>query len=135
MVTPAPRSGLRGVNPEARGVSPRYAAGMELRKHISDAMGSRTDKPWKATLFEGRQIFLGVNVLESGQAQALHTHPTQDKFCFVHAGTGRFTVGAQSFDARHGDVVFMPANVAHGVENRHAEQLVLLLGIAPPHGH
>ncbi len=109
---------------------------MEARKHISDAMGSRADKPYKATLFEGRTLFLGLNTLEPGQVQPLHSHPSQDKFSFVHSGSGHFVVGTDSFDTKPGDVVFMPAGIPHSVENRGHELLVLLMGIAQtPVGH
>lgn len=110
--------------------------GMDYCKHISDAMGTRVDKPFKATLFEGGHLFLGVNVLAPGQSQAVHTHPLQDKFCFVHAGRGHFEVGAATIETRPGDVVFMPAAVPHGVENRGSEPLVFLMGISQtPHHH
>ncbi|MSR74139.1 MAG: cupin domain-containing protein [Planctomycetes bacterium] len=104
---------------------------MEARKHISDATGSRADKPYKATLFDGKTLFLGVNTLEPGQVQTPHSHSTQDKFFFVHRGSGHFSVEQQSFEAHAGDVVFMPAGSVHGVENRSKELLVLLMGIAP----
>jgi quercetin dioxygenase-like cupin family protein len=103
---------------------------MDYCKHISDAMGTRADKPFKATLFDGQHLFLGVNVLEPGQSQSPHSHAHQDKFCLVYAGRGHFEVGGSSIEARPGDVVFMPRGVPHGVENRSHEQLVLLMGLS-----
>ena len=74
---------------------------------------------------------LGVNCLEPGQAQKVHEHADQDKFYAVQEGIGRFTVGARSFEAGPGDVVWAPAGVPHGVENQGKARLSILVGIAP----
>ena len=36
------------------------------------------DKPGKADLFAGRQLFVGLNCFEPGQAQRVHTHAGAD---------------------------------------------------------
>jgi mannose-6-phosphate isomerase-like protein (cupin superfamily) len=103
-------------------------------KRTADSFGRRDDKEWKATLFESPRLLLGVNCLEPGQAQKVHEHPAQDKFYAVQEGIGRFTVGADTFDAGPGDVVWAPAGMPHGVANAGKTRLSLLVGIAPgPH--
>ncbi len=98
---------------------------------IADHLGRRDDKFHKATLFESPRLLLGVNCLEPGQVQAVHDHAGQDKFYIVHEGTGRFTVGAETFDATAGQVVWAPAGVPHGVANLGSTRLSLVVGIAP----
>jgi mannose-6-phosphate isomerase-like protein (cupin superfamily) len=93
--------------------------------------GGLPDKPYKATLFGSPRLFLGLNCLEPGQIQARHAHAHQDKFYAVHRGRGRFTVGARSFEAGPGEVVWAQAGEEHGVENPGPERLVLLVGMAP----
>jgi mannose-6-phosphate isomerase-like protein (cupin superfamily) len=100
-------------------------------KRISDHFGRRDDKEFKATLFSSTRLLLGVNCLEPGQAQKLHQHEGQDKFYAVQEGIGRFIIGAEAFDAGPGDVVWAPAGVPHGVENRGRARLAILVGIAP----
>jgi mannose-6-phosphate isomerase-like protein (cupin superfamily) len=100
-------------------------------KRIRDHFGRREDKEYKATLFESRGLLLGVNCLEPGQAQKAHVHAAQDKFYAVQEGTGRFTVGDATIEASAGDVVWAPAGLAHGVENRGTARLSILVGIAP----
>jgi mannose-6-phosphate isomerase-like protein (cupin superfamily) len=93
--------------------------------------GQAADKFYKSTLFRSDALLLGLNCLEPGQVQASHAHAGSDKFYFVVEGEGRFTVGTEIREAGQGMVVWAPAGVDHGVENRSGESLVLLIGIAP----
>jgi len=102
-----------------------------MKKKIADHVGSRPEKGFKATLFESPRLLLGVNCLDAGQTQSLHSHGGQDKFYLVHEGRGRFTVGQESFEGVPGDVVFAPADMPHGVVNTGDVRLVLVIGIAP----
>ncbi len=43
----------------------------DYREHV----GSRPDKVFKSTLFEGERLMLGLNCLDPGQEQRIHTHP------------------------------------------------------------
>jgi mannose-6-phosphate isomerase-like protein (cupin superfamily) len=102
-----------------------------IHKHIADHFGRRDDKEFKTTLFQSPQILLGVNCLEPGQAQSVHTHGAADKFYAVMEGSGWFTVGDVSFEAGPGDVVWARAGLPHGVLNKGGARLALLVGIAP----
>lgn len=97
----------------------------------SERVGSLADKQFKATLFQSERLMLGLNCLEPGQSQRAHVHGDQDKFYFVVEGTGDFEVGDDARTAGEGMVVWAPAGVSHGVTNRGATRLVLLVGIAP----
>ena len=99
----------------------------DYRQHV----GSSPEKFFKSTLFESPRLLLGLNCLEPGQAQAAHEHSDQDKFYFVVEGQGEFRVGDETRHAYPGVTVLAPAGVPHGVANRGAERLVLLVGIAP----
>jgi len=103
----------------------------ESMKDYRDHIGSREGKHYKATLFDSERILLGLNCLDPGQVQAVHTHGGQDKFYLVLEGIGNFTVGPDRFDAGPGIVVWAPADVEHGVHNEGTDRLVLLVGIAP----
>jgi quercetin dioxygenase-like cupin family protein len=101
-------------------------------KHYGDYVDASPDKFYKTTLFDGDHLMLGLNCLEPGQAQSVHEHAGQDKFYLVLEGVGVFSVGAGTHDAGAGQIVWAPAGVAHGVANRGAQRLVLLVGMAPP---
>jgi mannose-6-phosphate isomerase-like protein (cupin superfamily) len=96
-----------------------------------ERIGSNPDRQFKTTLFESGRLMLGLNCLEPGQSQHVHTHADQDKFYFVAEGTGEFVVGDEKKRAGQGMVVWAPAGVTHGVTNTGTERLVLLVGIAP----
>ena len=94
--------------------------------------GSRPDKFYKTTLFQGAQLMIGLNCLEPGQTQSAHAHSGADKFYFVLEGSGTFTVGAEEHQAEAGTVIAAPAGIQHGVTNSGDGRLSLLVAIAPP---
>lgn len=96
-----------------------------------DFAQGRAEKPFKHTFFQSPRLLTGLNCLLPGQAQPIHDHTEQDKFYFVLAGRGRFTVGEDSQECGPGTLVLAPAGVAHGVENREPELLSFLTVIAP----
>jgi quercetin dioxygenase-like cupin family protein len=99
-----------------------------------DHVGASPAKFFKSTLFQSERLLLGLNCLEAGQEQHVHTHAGQDKFYFVVEGTGTFTVGDEVREAGEGWTVWAPADVPHGVANTGERRLVLLVGIAPAPG-
>ena len=104
---------------------------MEYVIRPGDHAGVRADKFYKATLFRGDALMLGVNCLEPGQTQPAHDHADQDKFYYVIAGTGRFQIGDEFITAGEGQLVWAPARAIHGVTNEGDARLTLLVGIAP----
>jgi mannose-6-phosphate isomerase-like protein (cupin superfamily) len=101
-------------------------------KDYCDHIGARADKHFKSTLFQGDYLMVGLNCLEPGQAQGAHMHDGADKFYCVLEGRALFTIDDQTREAGPGMVVWAPAGVSHGVENRGETRLTLLVGIAPP---
>jgi quercetin dioxygenase-like cupin family protein len=97
-----------------------------------DFEGAAVEKFFKATLWQGAHMMVGLNCLEPGQSQKVHAHAAADKFYFVLAGSGNFTVGETTQSADPGMIVLAPADVPHGVTNEGDERLALLVGIAPP---
>lgn len=77
------------------------------------------------------RILLGLNCLEPGQSQAVHSHADQDKFYYVIEGAGAFILAGQEHLVFAGGCVWAPAGVDHGLTNGGDERLVVLVGIAP----
>lgn len=100
-------------------------------KLVGASQSFATDRPTKADLFAGRQLFVGLNCFEPGQSQPVHVHTGADKFYLVLSGRARMTVGVETEEAVPGTVVWAPAHVPHGVAEA-LERTVLLVGIAPP---
>lgn len=94
--------------------------------------GANAEKFYKTTLWQGDHVMVGLNCLEPGQVQPVHAHAGADKFYFVLAGSGSFTVGDDQRTASVGTVVVAPAGVSHGVTNTGTERLSLLVAITPP---
>jgi len=93
--------------------------------------GSNPDRMYKSTIFESPRMLLGLNCLEPGQSDRVHTHPDQDKFYLVLEGEGEFIVGDETLRAGPGLTVVAPAGVTHGVSNNGSERLVILMGLTP----
>jgi quercetin dioxygenase-like cupin family protein len=105
---------------------------MSSFKDYREYTGARPDKFYKATLFQGQMLMVGLNCLEPGQTQAVHDHADQDKMYLVLEGVGRFTVGDTVREAGAGVVVWAEAGVPHGVENTGSTRLTVLVCMAPP---
>lgn len=101
-------------------------------KDYRDHTGTRTEKHFKDTLFQGDHTMLGINCLEPGQVQPVHEHADQDKAYIVMEGYGHFTVGEDTREAGPGAIVWAPAGTAHGVKNHGTERLSVLVIISPP---
>ena len=99
--------------------------------HYKDYIGAKVEKFYKATLFQGENLMIGLNCLEPGQVQHVHEHADQDKFYFVLEGIGLFTVGDEVTEVGEGYVVWAAAGVPHGIENRGDKRVTILMGIAP----
>ena len=97
-------------------------------------VGTKANKFYKATLFRSDKLLLGLNCLEPGQTQHVHTHDDQDKFYFVLEGEGEFVVGEETQTAGAGMTIWAPGGVPHGVSNKSEVQVVILMGIAPAPG-
>ncbi len=104
---------------------------MEYVKQIADHTGMHAGKFYKTTLFHSDTLLLGLNCLEPGQVQPPHAHADQDKFYFVVSGEGHFWLGTERVKAGPGEVVWAPAGIEHGVANKGADRLTLLVGMAP----
>jgi quercetin dioxygenase-like cupin family protein len=63
------------------------------------------------------QTVVGRTVLEPGSKHDIHRHPHAEEWEYVVSGTAIKHVGGDSVPLETGDVVFVPANVFHGLEN------------------
>ncbi len=100
-------------------------------KSVHDLVTFDHGRAAKTDLFQGRQLFVGLNCFEPGQTQPVHAHRGADKFYFLLSGKARMTVGDETRDATAGDLVCAPADVPHGVVEA-LERTVMLVAIAPP---
>ena len=97
-----------------------------------ERVGSRPEKFFKDTLWQGEQMLVGLNCLEPNQRQETHAHDGADKFYLVLEGIGSFIVGDEEREAGEGSVIVAPARVLHGVTNNSTSRLSLLVAMAPP---
>jgi len=85
----------------------------------------------KINLFETPHLFCDLYCLEPGQAQKPHTHEEATKFYYVIEGRGTFLAGAEERELGPGGLVCARPGEIHGVDNRSASRLVLLVAMGP----
>ncbi len=102
----------------------------DLFQHLPALALFGPDRMRKVDCYRSERLLVGLNCLEPGQSQPVHTHAGADKVYFVVSGRARFTVGTATRDAVSGDLVLAPAGVPHGVAEALARTL-LLVAIAP----
>lgn len=72
---------------------------------------------------------VGRTVLKPGSKHDIHRHPNCEEWEYVVSGTAIKHVGDDDVRLQPGDVVFVPANVFHGLENASdSEPLVTIWG-------
>src|SRR5208282_6151477 len=60
-----------------------------------------------------RNIAVHLSEMKLGAEALKHIHETSEQVYIVLSGRATMTVGGQIFDAKKGDVVYIPANVEH----------------------
>lgn len=95
------------------------------------ARRTAADKLSKHNLFETREMFCDVYGLEPGQSQKPHGHAGATKFYFVLEGRAHVRVGAEERELGPGELAWAGPGEEHGVENRSAGRVFLLVAMAP----
>jgi mannose-6-phosphate isomerase-like protein (cupin superfamily) len=104
--------------------------GLESRR-LEEHVSFSEEKMKKNPLFDSSNLFYDAYCLLPGQSQKVHSHEDSDKVYFVVRGAGRFTVGEEEADLAEGNAIIARAGVPHGVRNDSADELVLLVTMAP----
>lgn len=87
----------------------------------------------KSTLFENEYILVGLNYLKPGQEMEKLAHEVQCRFYIVLEGKGQVYVDNTQKETETGTVIWVPAGHSHRIRNVGGSQMVLLVGITPPH--
>jgi len=108
---------------------------MEPFRTLAQVTAFSDEKMRKNSVFETERMFCDVYCFEPGQKQAVHTHTGSDKMYFVLEGTGTFTIGDVEKDLHKDEFAIAISGVNHGVENRSAVRLTVLVYMAPKPTH
>lgn len=103
----------------------------EFFRSVESAVEFEATKGYKADLFQGRTLFVGLNCFEPGQSQKVHRHAGADKFYLLLEGKARMIVGEETREVGAGTLVWAPSDVPHGVVEA-LERTVMLVGMSPP---
>jgi mannose-6-phosphate isomerase-like protein (cupin superfamily) len=66
-----------------------------------------------------------------GRKMRVHKHLNNDELIFIHNGQGTLTLDEESIEVKTGDVVFVPRNTWHGLDNTGKENLQMIFQYSP----
>ncbi|HJM52201.1 MAG TPA: cupin domain-containing protein [Alphaproteobacteria bacterium] len=104
--------------------------GYEVLK-VADLAEFSLDKRVRKRLFLSDCIVSEAVFYEPGQSTVEHHHPRQDEIFLVLEGRGTITFGSQEVRVEPTSMLFVPANLKHGVKVDDDSRLVLLFFKGP----
>ena len=66
-----------------------------------------------------------------GRKMRVHKHLNNEELIFIHKGQGALTLDEQLVEVKTGDVVFVPRNTWHGLDNTGDESLLMVFQYSP----
>ncbi|MEO8406106.1 MAG: cupin domain-containing protein [Chitinophagaceae bacterium] len=66
-----------------------------------------------------------------GRKMRIHKHLNNDELIFIHKGEGVLTLDNESIEVKTGDVVFVPRDTWHGLDNTGKESLLMVFQYSP----
>lgn len=66
-----------------------------------------------------------------GRKMRIHKHLNNDELIFIHKGEGTLTLDEESIQVKTGDVVFVPRDTWHGLDNTEKENLLMVFQYSP----
>jgi mannose-6-phosphate isomerase-like protein (cupin superfamily) len=66
-----------------------------------------------------------------GRTMRVHKHLNNDELIFIHKGQGALTLDGQLVEVKTGDVVFVPRDTWHGLDNTGNENLLMVFQYSP----
>ena len=66
-----------------------------------------------------------------GRKMRVHKHLHNDELIFIHKGEGTLTLDEQLVEVKTGDVVFVPRDTWHGLDNTGNENLLMVFQYSP----
>ncbi len=106
-----------------------------FKQNIADApQREREGLTSHILLQQGDVPGLGLSVtwveVAPGSRQRPHSHAPEQVYVIVR-GTGKMHVGDEAQEVRPGDLIYIPSNVTHGIENTSGETLTYLSAATP----
>ena len=66
-----------------------------------------------------------------GRKMRVHKHLDNDELIFIHGGQGTLTLDEERIEVKTGDVVFVPRDTWHGLDNTGSEVLQMVFQYSP----
>lgn len=97
--------------------------------------GSEIRELMHPSLHGGRMQSLAEATVPAGTRTLLHRHGETEEIYHVTSGSGRMTLGGESFEVGPGDSVLIPPATAHCIEATGTTPLRILCCCSPAYAH
>ena len=72
-----------------------------------------------------------IEDMTPGRKMRIHKHLNNDELIFIHKGEGTVTLDEERIDVKTGDVIFIPRDTWHGLDNTGKENLSMAFQYSP----
>lgn len=72
-----------------------------------------------------------IEDMSPGRKMRVHKHLNNDELIFIHKGEGSFTLDEELMNVKTGDVIFVPRDTWHGLDNTGKENLLMAFQYSP----
>jgi len=117
----------RSVSKNDKGIIVREAEGIHILSRRKVPITIKISKTKDAV--EG--ISFCVEEMSPGRKMRIHKHLVNDELIFIHKGEGTLTLDEELIKVKTGDVVYVPRNVWHGLDNTGTENLSMVFQYTP----
>ena len=102
------------------------------RNLLPNCHGGKGNIDWTEVLVgndskSGKIRFIHDDILPPGTSVGVHKHESDEEYYYVLSGKGVMTLDGEQYEVRAGDVTAVFPNGTHGLENRSADDLRVLV--------
>jgi mannose-6-phosphate isomerase-like protein (cupin superfamily) len=94
--------------------------------NINELQEFSTEKRVRKTLSKDGSLSVDVVFYEPGQGSPEHHHKLQDEVFHVLSGEGTMIIDGKEVAVREKDIILVPANTTHGIQNNGSGRLAVL---------
>lgn len=99
--------------------------------HLQDHVNFQDERFGRSVVAASDTAVLFLYSFKPGQAMTDHTHPFSAEFITVLAGEAAITIGTETVLAQVDDVVIVPPEVVHSIQNQGQEPLLVTSLMSP----
>jgi mannose-6-phosphate isomerase-like protein (cupin superfamily) len=115
--------------------SPGTQKGIVVRAEEGEHILTRRKVPITVKISKAKHgidnISFSQEDMSPGRKMRVHKHLFNDELIFIHKGNGTMTLDEEKIEVKTGDVVYVPRDTWHGLDNTGNENLLMVFQYSP----